>query len=163
MSMLDQHDPETGEMRCHDKPRHPHEAIEESGLWSLDTGTESFVQQSFAEECDINNIVRKYQDVGSFGPQDREPIFGDFTEIPDYQDAFEIVRAASESFNSLPSDVRTRFGNDPGLMMAFLADEANNEESYKLGLRVKPAPSETDRVVDAISSLQAGSSSSPAT
>lgn len=165
MSMLDQVNPVTGEFLVHDKPRHPHEAIEESGLWALDTGQDSYVQQSFADECDINTIVRKYQDVGALPGDDRQPIFGDFSEIPDYQDAFDIVHRASESFSALSSDVRTRFGNDPGQLMAFLADPANNDESFKLGLRQKPPPSDTDRIVAAIGAQapQAASSSSPAT
>lgn len=151
MSMLDQID-RHGLVVVSDKPRTPEQAIQESGLFGLDTGEESYVQQSFIEECDINNIVRKYMDVGAQRDL-REPIYGDFSEVPDYQEAFEVVRTASDAFAALPSDVRTRFGNDPGQMIAFLADEKNLEESYSLGLRVKPQPTDTDRVVTAIKEI----------
>lgn len=148
MSMLDQVNSD-GEFVVSDEVRTPQKAIAESYLFAFDTGSESYVQQSFAEECDINNIVRKYMDVGA-PLNERVPMYGDFSEVPDYQGAFEIVERAAASFASLPSEVRTRFGNDPGLMMDFLADERNLEESYQLGLRVKTPPSDTDRLVDAI-------------
>lgn len=152
MSMLDQADAD-GVILVSDDPRMPREAMEESPVWGLDTGPETLTQQSFIEECDINTIVRKYMDVGA--PVDwREPLYGDFSEIPDYQTAFEVVQAAADSFAALPSTIRTRFGNDPAQMMAFLADDANREESYTLGLRERPKPSDTDRLVSAIGELK---------
>lgn len=152
MSMLDQVN-EHGEFLVHDKPRTPQEAIEESGLFGLDTGQDSYTQQSFIEECDINNIVRKYMDVGAQRDL-REPIYGDFSEVPDYQEAFEIVQRAADSFAGLSSDVRTRFANDPGNMIAFLADEKNLEESYTLGLRARPVKGDADRIIDALDGLK---------
>ena len=41
---------------------------------------------------------------------------------------------ARESFAMLPSSIRKRFDNDPGLLLAFLDDENNREEAFSLGL-----------------------------
>lgn len=49
---------------------------------------------------------------------------------------------AENSFNMLPSEIRNRFQNDPGQLIGYLSDEKNNEEAYKLGLKIRPKPPE---------------------
>lgn len=38
----------------------------------------------------------------------------------------------------MPSEVRKRFGNNPGVFMDFVSNPDNKEELVKLGLAVKP-------------------------
>ena len=45
---------------------------------------------------------------------------GDFTNIPDFHTAMNLVRQAQEEFVRIPADVRARFNNDPGRFMEFL-------------------------------------------
>lgn len=101
--------------------------------------------QQFAAEADINELLRRYQSAGiAYDPAAiaraaARPVFADLTDIPvDFQEAQNLIIQAREAFEGLGSDVRDRFSNDPGKLMAFLADEANNEEAYKLGLKVRP-------------------------
>jgi len=88
-----------------------------SNQTSISTGIESKVQQQFAEEVDVNTIMRR------FGISGVEPlgvasgVYGDFTDIHDYESALERVRGAQERFMELPADVRERFNNDPGLLI----------------------------------------------
>lgn len=101
----------------------------------LDTGKVSQVQQSAAADCDINNLMRKYEKTGVLPERiQREPEYGDFANTVDYQEALNLVLHAQEQFAGLPAPVRARFKNDPAEFLAFTNDEANLEEMGKLGL-----------------------------
>lgn len=108
---------------------------------SMETGLEckdvSLTKQSFAEECDINTIVRRFGLTGELPTNVRMPSYGDFTGLGDFRDAMNAVVAAREAFDLMPADVRARFHNDPAEFVDFCSDEKNFEEAGKLGL-VKP-------------------------
>lgn len=116
----------------------------------------SLTQQQFKEECDINNIIARYETTGlltdPLHPGTRQPMFGDFSNVMDYQAAQNIVVRANEAFEALPAKLRDRFDNDPALMLEFLQDENNREEAVKLGL-VKESVSD-------VNSSSSGNSSS---
>jgi len=99
------------------------------------------VKQSFKAECDINNIMRKYQAQGvlpSLILQD--PKYGDFSNVPDYQEALNLVLKAQAQFGGLSAEVRDRFGSDPSRFLAFCENPANQEELISMGLATrKPA------------------------
>lgn len=95
--------------------------------------------QAYKDECDINQIVRRFGVTGELPVTRLEPLYGDFSAVPDYQTALNMVREAGAAFDSLPSAVRRRFGNDPAELMQFLQDPSNREEAERLGLVVKPA------------------------
>lgn len=92
------------------------EASLESGLKCED---ESLAQQSFAEECDINTIVRRFGLTGEMPQNLAMPVSGDFTGISDFHSAMNIIRRAEEEFMSVPPEVRARFANDPQRLMSF--------------------------------------------
>lgn len=95
----------------------------------------SMTQQQFAAECDINNIMKKYNSTGEFTHlTSKQGQYADFSQITDYRDMLDTVRYAQEAFSSLPADVRLKFRNDPGELLAFLQDEKNYDEGVKLGL-----------------------------
>lgn len=104
---------------------------------------ESMTQQQFAEECDINTIVRRFGLTGELPSDVRMPQSGDFTSVGDFHSAMNLVREAEEQFMLLPAELRLRFGNDPGQLLAFLDVEGNREEAVRLGLVNKPP--EVDR------------------
>ena len=56
---------------------------------------------------------------------------------------------AQQSFDSIPSEIRDRFNNDPKLLIDFLSKEENMEEAVKLGLRAYP-----EQVPDLIQSFE---------
>lgn len=94
----------------------------------------SLAKQSFAEEADINTIVKRFGLTGQLPSDVRMPVSGDFTEITDFHQAMNAVRQAEESFMEMPAHVRARFNNDPGLFVDFCMDDNNREEAVKLGL-----------------------------
>lgn len=114
--------------------------------------SESVVQQQFAEECDINTIVKRFGITGELPNGINMPLSGDFTNVTDFQTAMNTVRQAQESFMELPAEVRRRFNNDPARVLAFLDDEANRDEAIKLGIVAKPVEKTRD-VVAAVDEL----------
>lgn len=106
-------------------------AGDESGLRCMDG---SLAKQSFAEEVDINTIVRRFGLSGELPVGVRMPTYGDFTGVSDFRSAMDAVVAARESFDTLPAHVRTRFHNDPAEFVDFCSDDDNIAEARKLGL-----------------------------
>lgn len=98
---------------------------------------EGLTMQAPAEEQDINVIMRRFgiKD-GSQLPRwtDPQAIYGDFSNMPnDPVEAAEIIRRGEVSFNTLPADVRNRFGSGAKLYN-WLQDEKNTDEAIRLGL-----------------------------
>lgn len=100
---------------------------------------ESLAIQSAEEESNINTIVRRFGLTGELPNNLRMPQSGDFTGLPDFHAAMNLVRQAQEEFVRVPAEIRARFSNDPAKFMAFFEDEANFDEAVKLGL-AKPRP-----------------------
>lgn len=107
-------------------------------------------QQHFKNECDINYIMRKYAKTGVLTDPNAingsQPTFGDFSNLPDLQEAKQIVIDANLMFEGLNSKIRKRFGNDPIKLIEFLRDPENKEEAIKLGI-VNPEPLKDDRIL----------------
>jgi len=92
-------------------------------------------KQSFGPECNINNIMARYEKTGVIEHlSNRQPIFGDFADLPDYQTALDIVYTAEDQFMQLPSQVRKFFNNDPSFMLSYMEDPKNKATCQELGL-----------------------------
>lgn len=114
-------------------------------------------QQHYKEECDINRIIKRYEETGNWGEQTNvRPQFGDFSRDFDFRSAQDAIIKASEAFGALSSRVRRRFNNDPVELMEFLADESNRDEAIQLGLIEKPV--ETEPATDGGATGSAGAS-----
>jgi len=110
------------------------------------------VQKHFAEECDINTIVKRFGLTHQLPVTFKAPLAGDFADVVDFQTAMNAVVAAQNSFMEMPAELRARFGHDPQRLLDFLEDSNNKEEAIKLGLI--PAPVEKTRdVVQAVDEL----------
>lgn len=108
---------------------------DETGLFCKDP---SLTKQADKEAADINNIVRRYEKTGELPNMiSRDPIWGDFSDVPTFQEAFVVVAKAEEQFAALDAPIRNRFGNDPAEFLRFATDPSNLEEMRTLGL-LKP-------------------------
>jgi len=89
-------------------------------------------KQSFSAECDINNIMRKFEKTGVIEHvKEHGGRYGDFLAAPqDYHAACNQVATAQEMFESLPSKVRKAFDNDPGEFLATV-DAAENDPTAR--------------------------------
>lgn len=95
----------------------------------------SLTQQQFKEECDVNNILAKFKKTGMLSHvNSHQGNFGDFSDVQEYQTALEKLNTAQRSFESLPSDLRSKFDNDPAKLIDFINDEKNYDDAVKYGL-----------------------------
>lgn len=125
----------------------------------LDSKTGEYVfhpgrtKQADRDSCDINKILERFELTGQLPDMiTRDPVYGDFADVPSYQESLNVVSMAHEQFAALSAKVREHFHNDPAEMLEFCSDPANGEEMVKLGLAVKrpessppsqPAPGDT--------------------
>lgn len=96
----------------------------------------ALTQQHHAESADLNIIVARFgvKDVSLPAAAQDANYYGDFTDVPDFRQALDNTREAIDRFSQLPAPIRARFNNDPVELYAFVTNEANVEESVKLGL-----------------------------
>lgn len=126
----------------------------------------SLTQQQYESECNINNIVdanMKFKDPSfltklMLSNRSNEPIYGDFTQIHDYQSALETVKLADNMFLSLPSKIRERFHNNPQHLVDFIDSCKNNIDNYNEGIKLGlfdnsmvSAPTVSNTVVESVS------------
>lgn len=105
----------------------------------VDGFEKSRTRQSEAAACDINNIMRRYEQTGVLPVDGREAFYADVSQMGDYRTALEQVRLANEAFLELPAGLRRRFDNDPAAFLDFTSDPANRKEMQELGL-IEPDP-----------------------
>lgn len=94
----------------------------------------SRTKQSFADECEINNIMAKFQKTGVINHAVKHQATYGQADGTTFQEAMNIVIDAQEAFSDLPSSLRSRFGNDPAAYLNFVSNEENYPEMERLGL-----------------------------
>lgn len=117
--------------------RKPYDTVERH---QKETFGPSMAKQAMADECNINNIMAKYQKTGLVNHVSAHQ--GRYETLPgelDYQAGLNLVIAAQNLFDSLPSSIRTRFHNDPAQYLAFCENPDNQDEMIKMGL-LPPKP-----------------------
>ncbi len=93
-------------------------------------------QQHFKEECDINNIMRKYVQTGLITHvSENQGRFADVSMVGSYHEAVQRVKDTREFFMKLPVKMRAEFLNDPSLFLDFIADPGNLEDLEQMGLQ----------------------------
>jgi len=112
-------------------------------------GKQGRTKQSFKAECDVNTIVKRYQKEGILTHvNSRVGSYSDLIGFSDYHTSLNQIIAAQNSFNSLPSTLRSRFRNDPAEFLAFTQNPENFDEMVKLGLAKEAlSPRSTDSAV----------------
>jgi len=103
------------------------------------SGDPGRTQQSFAEEVDINTIVRRFGVGAPLPPGPLPEHFGDFGPPMDFQTAMNRVVQARESFDRMPAAVRSEFDNDAGRFVSFCQDPGNFDQLEKWGLVTQEA------------------------
>lgn len=123
-------------------------ASDESALACLDP---SLAVQAAREEVDINTIVKRFGLTGQLPDNVRMPEYGDFTGIRDYRTALHAVMEAEAAFLELPAEVRSKFDNDPQVMLEFVSDPKNLPVLREMGL-AKPAEAVAEAVAPVVAS-----------
>lgn len=99
----------------------------------------SVTNQSDKDSTDINKMMAKYEKTGMITDlitgNPRQPNYGDFSNVGDYHQLQNTIIRVNNAFNALPAKVRSRFENDPDVLIRFLADQQNDREAVELGLK----------------------------
>lgn len=124
-----------------------HDWIKSNGHESVpqDVGKFSMARQEFKEECDINTIMERYQTTGMLPANVHEPVYVDFSDIPD--DLMGLMARLDEAqgaFMSLPARVRAEFDNSPQAFVDFATQPSNLEQLRAWGLAPPAAPKAPD-------------------
>ena len=101
-------------------------------------------KQSMQAECDINNIMKKFQKTGAVAHVNQHGANYGYATSADFLDAMTTVTKGQEMFDALPSSIRNRFANSPANFLNFVQDPENKEEGQKLGLWPKDPPEVKD-------------------
>lgn len=127
--------------------------------WHMDKFDDGLTRQEFAEECDINTIMRRYEQQGVITHVNRaNPMYVDWSAMPDLRGRLDAFRLAGEAFMSLPAAIRREFDNDPVKFVEFAQNSENLDKMREFGL-APPAPVEpvpVKVVVDNLKDLGVG-------
>jgi phage internal scaffolding protein len=95
----------------------------------------SLTRQEFAEECDINTIMDRYEKSGALSHVNRaQPMYMDCTQFPDLRGAMDVMREAGTAFALLPAKVRREFDNNPQAFVDFARKPENLARMREWGL-----------------------------
>lgn len=110
------------------------------GKFPTAVGKVSRTHQEFADECDINNIMRRYEKTGVLPVNvSNQPVYLDVSNVPDLQESMQRVSEAHTAFMRLPARVRAEFNNDPVLFVDYAGKPENLEQMRAWGL-AEPLP-----------------------
>lgn len=100
---------------------------------TVNTGTDTIVEQHHRETNNINKIVKRYQSTGQL-PPGREGRYEDVSMIGDYHDVVLKYAEASEAYQNLPEAITNRF-NDPWEFLDYVeAEQEKMSQSSPGGL-----------------------------
>ena len=124
----------------------PHERVQ------LDTGDIGMTRQEFADECDVNALMARYEKTGIWPMPLREvePRYFDASEVPNFHEAMEFMIAAETAFMSLPAVVRKEFDNDPEKFVEFGSKPENIGRMREWGLAPPEAAPEPPMRVEVV-------------
>lgn len=112
----------------------------------------SLTRQEFAEDCDINVLMARYEKTGVISHvNQRQPLYLDMSAVPDYHTALLQLQAAEAAFMSLPASVRREFDNDPAKFVAFAEDPENVSQMRTWGLAEPEKAPEAPMKVEVVS------------
>lgn len=95
----------------------------------LDCGDVQLTKQSFKDECDINNIIRRYEVSGELPVRFGAPQYGVAPDL-DLKASVDILGAFRQEFEDLPDHVQNMFSNDPFIFAQFLEQYDENPEQF---------------------------------
>lgn len=95
----------------------------------------SRTKQAMKDECDINNIMKRYKTTGLITHVKQNPgEYADVSEVSDYRTSLNRIKNAEKNFSRLPATLRARFDNNVADFLDFASNPDNLEEMTKLGI-----------------------------
>lgn len=110
----------------------------------LNSDLESKVQEQFADACQTDTIIRKYNMMG-VNPfiASGSSQYLDTTQIPDFVCAQNAQIKVKEYFEGLPADIRLQFNNDAMEFAEIVSDPRNADYLREIGV-LAPLPADQE-------------------
>lgn len=110
-------------------------------VFTDDTST----QQHFADSCDVNKILDKYDATGLLPVNSKTAWYADVSDIPaSYQEALEVARYANDHFYALPAKIRDYFGNNVAAYVDFVTEPSEEDIAIGVDLGLFLPPEQLD-------------------
>lgn len=126
----------------------------------IDCSKDGRTRQEFADECDINILLARYDTSSGLPFNDRPAEYLDVSNVPDLQSAFEFTAKAEQAFMSLHANIRREFDNNAIRFVEFAQDPKNVAKMREWGLaepeRAPERPIEVRVVPDPVTAPAAG-------
>lgn len=117
-------------------------------------------KQAFAQECDINHIVSRFESTGVIAHLNRAAAqYADVSQVGSFKEVLDTVRAVESEFLELPSSVRAEFNNDPAEFLDRVR-QMSPEEARSLVLGDEGTPSAPPASVEAPAPSEGASTAS---
>lgn len=110
---------------------------------SVDFPEVGLTRSEFKKSCDINYILARHKKTG-LAPVLSGAFYGDVSNRPDFRESLDFINRVCEDFSALPSDIRSRFHNDPEEFLKFYDDDQNIDELVRMGLKSAPLVQEPE-------------------
>lgn len=102
-------------------------------IFNSDKYEDGMTKQAFKDSTDINKIISTFQRKGTLSHLAKyEPVYGDFTDMPDLLEAQARLDRGNAIFAELPSEIRREFKQSPAAFFAFVNDPANSDRLQEL-------------------------------
>lgn len=125
----------------------------------------SKTDQSFADDSDINELVRRFVKRGSLydpatliNQTPSQPSFGDFSNIPDLLDAANQIVEAERMFGQLPAMIREFFNHNALSLLQFVDMAKKDENLYAKGVELGLLKAKEHKKDDPVNGKETGSS-----
>jgi len=118
----------------------------------------SKTQQHFEPETNLNTLMKRYQRTKTLPQTQRQPMYGDFTQLPDLGEMQRQMISMNDAFMSLPAKIRKEYDNDPAKFIAAAkrGDKETEELFRKTGLLKEPEIDPKDDPDDPINRIVNG-------
>lgn len=96
---------------------------------------ETLTEQSHKDETDIRRIMRKARETGIVNHTSKyQGEYMDMATSLDFQEAQNLIASTNSMWETVPSDIRAQFDNEPGKFVEFMQDNANYQAIADMGL-----------------------------
>jgi len=96
---------------------------------------ESMTEQAHRDEVKIQNIIAKHQKTGLLNHVSKyEGTYSDMASATDFTEAQNIIAEAKSMFETVPSEIRAIFDNQPEKFLDFMQNQENIESIEEMGL-----------------------------
>lgn len=108
----------------------------------------TITQQHFAAECNINQIIARFNKTGVLGDgKPTPPSYADVSLFGDFRESQEKIQKGKAAFAAMPVEVRRLAGGDPSRLWDVLVNPENRqilENAGVLNPRKPPVPDNPD-------------------